>query len=60
MSLRQRRLGVATRVPLVPIVVFAGWAFSVGTEVVLDGRLNFHGFEDKTDYCNDEGEISLV
>lgn len=44
--------------PLVPIVVFAGLTFSVGTEAVLGGSLNFHEFEDKTDYCDDEGEVS--
>lgn len=39
------------------IVVFAGLPFSVGTEVILEGSLNFDEFEDKTDYCNDEGEV---
>ncbi len=58
MGLRRRRLSVAARMLLVPIVVFAGLTYSVGTEVVPDGSLNFDGLEDKSDFYNGEGEIS--
>lgn len=44
--------------PLVPIVVFAGLTYSVGTEIVLDGSLRNHEFEDKSDLCSDEGDVS--
>ena len=58
MGLRQRGLRVATGMPLVPIVVIAGLIFPVGAEVVLDGSLSFREFEDRTDYCDDEGKVS--
>lgn len=39
------------------IVVFAGLPFSVETEVIPEGSLRYHEFEDKWDFCSDEGEI---
>lgn len=58
MILRQRCLSIATDMLLFLSVVFAELTYSVGTEAVLDGSLNFDGFEDRTDYCDEEGEVS--